>query len=373
METLLKKLFYNTETGLRSGSLYARAKAIDPSITKRLVRDFLSKQGVVQVFKPRRIKSFYPLIATRPGRIQIDLMDFSNEDTVTNKGRKWLFCGADVYSRYAFCYPQKSKSEASCLESLKSLVEDCKGVGIVPYQIDSDSESAFLSRQFKALLKANDITQNLAPVGDKHRVGVVERFNGTVRMFLNRYKAAYKTTDWLSVIPDFLENYNNSIHSTLDGQTPREALRGTGATSHMFNGTLNASEESYNKEIFSVGDRVRLRVKRALFEKKSLGVWTKTVHTVEEIKGSDIYVNDRVEPYRGADLLKVTENESPDVDERGAEREEKRHREQKIEKRITRRLNKEGVERGEESTEEEKNEKALRRYKPRDFGPMILI
>ncbi|MDR3571778.1 MAG: DDE-type integrase/transposase/recombinase [Candidatus Pacebacteria bacterium] len=354
----MKKLFYDTKTGLRSSSLYSKAKAIDPTITRALVKEFLSKQNVTQVFKPRKIKRFYPLIATKPGRIQIDLMDMSNEDTVKNKGRKWLFCAVDVFSRYAFCFPQTSKSDMSYLESLKSLIKDCKEVGIVPYQIDSDSESSFMSRQFKALLKANDITQNLVPVGDKHRVGIVERFNGTVRMFLNRYKTVYKTTDWLSVIPDFLTNYNTTVHSTLDGQTPKEAIEGTGATSHMFNQTLDASEETY-KERFSVGDKVRLRRKHALFEKRSTGVWTKTIHTVEEIKGSDIYVDDRVEPYRKENLLKVNESENVEVvDDRMGE-EEKSHTEQIVERRITRRMNKEGVEKQGESTEEEKNERAL--------------
>ncbi|MDR3570678.1 MAG: hypothetical protein P4L81_00540, partial [Candidatus Pacebacteria bacterium] len=130
METL-KKLFYNTKTGLRSSSLYTKAKAIDPSVTRALVKEFLSKQNVTQVFKPRKIKRFYPLISTKPGRLQIDLMDMSNEDTVKNKGRKWLFCAVDVFSRYAFCFHQISKSDMSWLESLKSLIKDCKEVGIV--------------------------------------------------------------------------------------------------------------------------------------------------------------------------------------------------------------------------------------------------
>ena len=201
---ILKRIFYDPKTGLRSSSLYTQARKIDPTITREMTQDFLEKQGVVQVFKQRKVSVFYPLIAMKPGRIQIDLMDMSNEDTVTNKGSKWLFCAVDVFSRYAFCYPQKSKSDSSCIESLRSLIRDAKDVGIIIYQIDSDSESSFQSRQFKSLLKSEDITQNLVPLGDKHRVGIVERFNGTVRKYLNRLKTAFKTTNWISSIPDFL-------------------------------------------------------------------------------------------------------------------------------------------------------------------------
>lgn len=377
METL-KKLFYDTKTGLRTSSLYRRAKKIDPSVTRALVKEFLAKQSTVQVFRPRKITAHFPLIATKPGRLQIDLMDFSNEDTVKNRQKKYLFCAVDVFSRYAFCYPQRSKSDSSCLESLTSLIKDCKRVGITPYQIDSDSESSFMSRRFKSVLRTNRITQNLVPVGDKHRVGIVERFNGTVRGFLNRYKTAYRTTDWLSVIPDFLINYNTSVHSSLNGQTPTEALTGTGAVEYMFDRTRKAADKDYNKERFTVGDKVRLRVKHGLFEKRSTGLWTKTIHTVESVDGSDVYVNDRVEPYRVENLKRVKENDTyePPADKEDERlQDEKRHSEQKIERRISRAMNKEGVQRKGESTEEEKNDRALRRFrKPREFSaPMILI
>jgi hypothetical protein len=372
METL-KKLFYDPKTGFRSSSLYEKAKEIDPSITKAMTKEFLSKQNVVQVFKPRKVKHFYPLIATKPGRLQIDLMDMSNEDTVTNKGRKWLFCAVDIFSRYAFCFPQKSKSDSSCLESLKELIKEAKNRGIVIYQLDSDSESSFQSRQFKALLKANDIIQNLVPVGNKHRVGVVERFNGTVRHFLNRYKTAYKTTDWLSAIPDFIQNYNNTVHRSLQSETPREALTGIGSVPYQFSRTEKAEERDYNKVEFSVGDKVRLRIHHSLFEKKSTGVWTKTIHTVDDIRDNDIYVNDRVEPYRKEDLLLVDESENPDVNERKAEEEERQHKEQKVEKRISRRINKEGIDREKDVVVDE-NAKVLRRYrKERDMGFMVLV
>jgi hypothetical protein len=372
METL-EKLFYDTKTGFRPSTLYSRAKAINSNITRAVVKRFLDQQTVSQVFKPRKIKSFYPLIAMKPGRIQIDLMDFSNEDTVTNKNRKWLFCAVDVFSRYAFCYPQISKSESNCLTSLNQLIRDCRSVGITVYQIDSDSESAFTSRSFKSVLKEHQILQNLVPVGDKHRVGIVERFNGTVRQYLNRYKTAYKTTDWLSVIPDFVENYNTSRHSALDTQTPLEAITGTGATKYMFDQTIDAGDKDYNKVQFSVGDKVRLRKKYSLFEKRSDGVWTRTIHTIEEIKRNEIYVNDRTEPYSRENLLNVNSGSMDvEVDERKAEEEEKIHKNQKIEKRITRSITKEGIDR-ERDIVTDIDAKVLRRYrKERDHGFMIL-
>ena len=371
METL-KKLFYSPKTGLRSSSLYSKAKSIDPLITKNMVKEFLSKQMVTDIFKPRKIKRFFPLIALHPGRLQIDLMDFSSEDTRSNKNMKWLFCAIDVYSRFSFCYPQKSKSEKDCLESLKSLIRDCLDLGIPIYQIDSDSESAFLSRSFKKELEDNGIKHNIVPVGNKNRVGIIERFNGTVRSFLNRYKTVYRTTNWVDVIPDFVRNYNSSLHSTLK-KSPEEALKDSGALDHMINASLLAMKEDYNKETFSRGDKVRLRMKYGKFEKKS-NTWTKSIHTVEDIKGHDIYVTDRVQPYRKEDLLKINENENGDIirDENREKEEEESLHNHRGDRRMNRKMNKEGINQKGESTEEELNSKALRRYKPREFfAPMI--
>ena len=366
---LLKKIFYSAKTGFQPSKLYGKAKAINPRITKKQVDSFLKDQSANQPFFQRKVKVHYPLIATRSGRIQIDLMDMSNEDIVKNKGKKWIFCAIDVFSRYAWFYTQKNKTVKSCVESLNALIRD---VPFKIYQIDSDSESAFLSREFIRILQKEEIIQNLAPIGDKHRMGIVERLNLTVRQFLNRYKEAYKTNDWSSALSGFSENYNTTTHRTLR-MSPREALAsGLGSLKYQFNQTINASNESYNKESIQVGDKVRLRIRHAIFDKKSSsGVWTKTIHTVEKIDVSEISVNDRKTTYRKEDLLKIRDAQGPDepdderIKDEPEERQKDRLKSQQAEKRITRAIAKEGIARSDlrEPTDEERSERALRRIR----------
>jgi hypothetical protein len=158
----LRELYYNPTLGLLTeNKLYARAKSMGLAVTHKLVHEFLQSQEVAQVFKPVRIKHYFPLIAnTAFSRIQIDLLDMSNQ---TIRGYNWIFCAVDVYSRYAFAIPLKNKTTGECVRALESLLEGVRLLnGFTPKQIDSDSESGFLSKQFKRVCKDYDITQNIS-------------------------------------------------------------------------------------------------------------------------------------------------------------------------------------------------------------------
>jgi len=369
MDTL-KRLYSDPRYGLSSSKLYKKAKSEDSSVTHSLVKTFLKDQELNQIFKQRKVKHFYPLIATGVfQRIQIDLADLIQENHVVNRNFKWLFCAVDVFTRYAFVYPQKDKSEKSCLESLNKLIDEVKEKGYDIKQIDSDKESAFLSRKFQKTCESNGIKQNIVePVTGKHSLGIVERFNKTIRSLINQYKAIKKTGEWVSVVPDLVANYNESVHSSLK-RSPEESVKiGKGAMEYMIRKTTEADNVSYNKEEIKVGDSVRLKLKRTLFEKGTKERWTKTIHTVNKIDKRNIYVDDRINPYVKETLQKVDPSSlniaiGDDLNDQQIE-------EQKIERRITRRMGKEGVEKNiHEKTDEEKTERVIRGRKQRDLGP----
>lgn len=211
---LLRKLYYDPSTGFQSSKLYTRAKAIDTTITAKQVRAFLRDQPTEEVYKRRAIKHFYPLIARAPGRIQVDLMDMSNELSQSNSGMKWMYVAVDVYSRYAFTYPQRSKSVRDCVASLIHLQRDSATLGFQIYQIDSDNEAAFMSGPYKSVCTAHNIHQNFADVGSKHATGIVERMNLTIRTMYGKYKLATGRHDWVRILPSLTENYNTTRHST---------------------------------------------------------------------------------------------------------------------------------------------------------------
>jgi Integrase core domain len=278
-----------------------------------------------------------------------------------------MFSAVDVYTRYAFSYPIKNKNESSCEEALKKLLKDVKKVypDAKIQQFDSDNEPSFLSGSFKKICKDNGIKQNLLPVTEQHATGIIERFNRTTREWINKYKVAYNTANWENVVPDFIHNYNNSVHSTIK-TTPALAVSNSGLSgmsSYIYNQTLKASKQDFNKHELEVGTKVRLKIKRALFEKRTKEQFTKTIHTITEFRDGKFYVNDRVNGYSKEELLQVDKSIDREIisEETGlprfASQEEKDDLEneiqtRQIDRRVQRRINKEGI---------EQNEQALRR------------
>jgi len=366
---LLQRLYEDPRYGLSASKLYEKAKKLDSNITHKMVKEFLQKQSTNQIFTQRKVKHYYPLVADSVFfRLQCDLMDVSNMDPVGNKQRKFLFCCVDVFTRYAFVYPQLNKSEKSCIESLKKVIKEIKDAKFKIHQLDSDAESAFLSRSFQKICADNGITQNVIyPIEGKHQLGIVERFNRTVRSLINHYRVLKKTSIWIDVLPKLIENYNDSVHSALDKISPFEAVATKqGITKYIQVRTEKAINQNYNKQVISVGDKVRLRLKRELLEKPR-EIWSKTIHTVVRVDGRNIYVSDRVNSYSKETLLKIDSNtKEQDDEERKVDKEE---HERKIDRRVNRRIRKEGVNRKDETTEQEKNDRALRTYrKQRDRG-----
>ena len=172
-----------------------------------------------------------------------------------------------------------------------------------------------MSRSFKKICSDNGIKQNLLPVTEQHATGVIERFNRTTREWINKYKVAYNTANWVDVVPNFIANYNNTIHSTIK-TTPALAVSKPGMSrinSYIIKQTFKAGEQHYNKQDFEVGTKVRLKIKRALFEKRTQEQFTKTIHTIIEFRNGKFYVSDRVNGYSKEELLKVDKSNDREI------------------------------------------------------------
>jgi len=309
-DELLTRLYYNPKTGLGSEQkLYEQAKEINPKITHKIVKEFLSNQESKQVFKPQKIKNYFPLQSHQPfDRLQIDILDCRNEAPRLNKGINYLFLCIDVYTRYVICIPMKTRTQKECLEALKTCIDQIESKGYVVFQIDSDNESAFTSKIFTKYCFDNKITQNLNEIGDHHALGIVDRFCKTIRGIIARYKEGFNTEKYEPVLQDLIENYNHTKHRTL-GYSPEEMMKVpyTEVEQRQAKQIEKASQEQPVLQDIQLGSQVRLRIKSNLFDKKSSSnTFTKSIHTVtniEQTQGQPLYyVNDRVNGYHKVDL-----------------------------------------------------------------------
>src|SRR5690606_34268478 len=114
-----------------------------------------------------------------------------------------------ITSRKSYCYPIKNKSESEIRRAFESFYKDVEGKF---ENITSDNEASF-----SLIIKSYpNITHWKAEVNDKTKVGMIERFNRTIRDKIKIFMKLHKTKTWYKVLPDLLQNYNNSEHSVIN-------------------------------------------------------------------------------------------------------------------------------------------------------------
>jgi hypothetical protein len=304
MDDLLRSIYYDPMKGLRGKtSLYQLAKAVNPKVTLQKVKEFIQKQELNQVFTPVKVVS-YPLFSQKPFyRIQLDLLDVSNEIPRMNDNIRFVMCVIDVYSRYGFVRLLKSKGENEVLHAFKDIINEIdKKFHVAPQQLDSDNESSFMSSSFKRFCLEKKIYQNFSESGDYRSKGIIERRNRTLRELIARYRTSYKTNRYVGVLPDIVEGYNQSIHSYL-GASPLEAVTKPVVADYAYQKKL---DRAIVQEALEVGDKVRVLLKGKTFDKKSSMIkWSIDVHKIEKIHGVEYFVSGRKGAYRRSELKKV--------------------------------------------------------------------
>lgn len=292
---LIKSVFYDPSTGLISAKkLYDKLKPLNNKITMKLIKNFLDKQMVVQVHKkPIKNTSF---IANEPlEEFQIDLIHIENPHL--NNSRYGLTC-IDSFSRFAHVELMKDKTAKNTLDAFKKCVDK---IGM-PKSIYCDEGSEFKSTEFQNYCDENHINL-IFPIS---HAPIVERFNRTLKEILNKYLEVSKTKTITTVLSKILNNYNNTVHSTI-GMTPNEALK----KSHQFEAYMNIVSKSYTtkpKPQIKVGDQIRIMLKPKSTDKKYKPQYSDKIYTVSKVENGQIHIDGIKRTYLNAHVQKVKDN-----------------------------------------------------------------
>ena len=166
---------------------------------------------------------------------------------------------------------------------------------------------------FKELCDDNEMIQHFSQPGDYKSKGIVERFNRTLRLMMQKYMAAHHTVTYIDILSDLIDNYNHTVHRTLK-KSPIDAIKNNDEyTAVREKQTGKAKREPYNRDSINVDDKVRLLIKKGIFEKGTTHRWTKHIHTVVSTDGVLYQVTGRQLVYRKAELLKIDQSEQAPV------------------------------------------------------------
>ncbi len=205
----------------------------------------------------------------------MDLQDVARE----NNGYKYTLNIVDVFSKFAWCIPLKSKSANDVLEAFKSVFEDSQRK---PNLIWVDKGSEFYNKYLIHYLKRLNIS--LYSTYSESKSVVVERFNRTIKDRLYKYFTAANSYVWTVYLPQLITEYNNKkIHSTIK-MTPYNASKkeNEDKLTELYEKKAYPFED-IAPPAFGVGDMTRISKTKGIFEKSYSHNWTLELFSIHKV------------------------------------------------------------------------------------------
>lgn len=294
-EDIIRKVWYSPETGFSGvDQTYKTLRKLGHNISRKEIKKFIEKQEVAQVNKKNYGKqgSFippYPLY-----QFQVDLIHLEN--THLNKASYGLVC-IDIFSKKGDIELIKRKSAPQVTEAFAKILNRMGK----PEYVLSDDGSEFVSREFKKLLKEN----NIEPIYTIGHAPFVERLNRTIKEKLEKYLQSTGTKTITNVLPKILNNYNNSYHKTIR-MAPNEVNEKNQDEVYQ---NIVSKATIKNREQIRVGDNVRVLLKLKSFRKGYKPKWSKQPYPIEKIDPPYYIVKGLDRKYLRAHIQKVSEIE----------------------------------------------------------------
>ena len=292
--SLLSKLYYSIAKPSALSSekkLLKAAQEINPSIIKKDVKLFLAGQDAhtlhkvtAKHFRRRKILSPKPKVI-----ISADLADMTKLSK-QNYGYRYIVVFIDVFSRYLDAYPLKKKNAESLRQTLEKVVLSKKFEGFTRLFVDRGGE--FYNNKVKSYCENENIT--LYSVSSYEiKASIAERVIQTLKRKIYKYLTANNTKTYVTVLPQLIESYNHSSHTSLGkGKTPYEVhnLRNNKEIADQFYSMYKKgmrSRKTISSDL-SVGDTVRIANKdrQSIFRKGYIIQNTEEIFRITKIDES---------------------------------------------------------------------------------------
>ena len=277
MDNIIKRKYYETFLGAKK--LYQKLKPDYPEVTLKQITEIINEQATQQIHKKVKIpdQEYNQIRAPGRGQFQLDLLDLSNY-TRYNLGFKFVLVVVDIYSRYGFVRPLKTKSGAAVLKAMKSIQEEIQDDDVKIWSFCMDQGKEFDNKQWNTHFDGVKMYRKSPLIHTT--TGIVERRNGFIRNLLEKYFTAFNTLKWYNIIQHINDNINNTINRTIK-HTPKSIWN------------QNEKNEQDIREPptqFKVGDTVRILNKEVTFEKASTGNYSNSIYEISRVDGLGYHV-----------------------------------------------------------------------------------
>ena len=190
-----------------------------------------------------------------------------------NEGVNFLLLVIDTFSKYGWIVPLKNKKAQTIVKALKEIFKES---GRRPNKLWTDKGTEFFNKDVKDLVY-------LYATENEEKSSIAERWIRTMKENMFKYFTDNNTNKYIDVLPDLVEDYNNTVHSSTKF-TPVEASKKENELKVRRNLYPDRYKTSRLNPKFSVGDMVRITKKKNVLEKGYTARWTEEIFTIKEIR-----------------------------------------------------------------------------------------
>ena len=244
-------------------------------ISRAQIKKWLMKQDTYTLHKPAR-RHYNRNRVIVGGIDELWQMDLADMQTIAaeNDGYRYLLVCIDVFSKYVWVIPLKTKTGPALVTAFKKILES----GRKPQKIQTDQGTEFFNKHFKDLMKEEEI--QLYNTYNETKASVVERVIRTLKTRMWRYFTAKKTMRYIEVLQDLVDSYNRSKHRSIQKKPINVTQTNEREVWHTLYGERENKEPVEYK--FEVGDQVRISKMKCTFEKGYLPNFSKEIFTVSQ-------------------------------------------------------------------------------------------
>ena len=207
-----------------------------------------------------------------------DLVDMVKYSKV-NRGYKYIFTNIDIFSKYVWSFPLKSKTVKEIKSCFQKIYKERK-----PKYIWSDQESAFFSKEMLKFFEDNNV--KIYHTYSNLKAVIIERFNRSLRQLMMKSFVKNNNTVWYNILPELIKTYNNRYHRTIKmkpinvNKTNEKYIKNNFYTYNVTNKIPK----------FKINDLVRISLKRRqLFYKPTGNIkWSEELFKIYRINKSNV-------------------------------------------------------------------------------------
>lgn len=228
----------------------------------------------------------------------IDLMDMT---TIAkhNQGYKFVLLAIDIFSRFVWLQPLKSKQPKEVVAALKVIFKQ----GRIPDKIRNDKGGEFTSQITGKFLKEQGVIQFVTH--NEVKANYAERAIKTIKGHFFKYFSEKQTYQYVDHLQDFAYSYNHTHHRSINmAPVDVNASNEPALWRHLYVEPYLKVKTTQKKKTFrfKVGDTVRVSFLKETFAREYHQKWSGEVFSITKKfmrKGLPIY---RLKDYAGDDV-----------------------------------------------------------------------